>query len=65
MKPGNIPTGWDDNRVRQVIAHYESQTDEEAVAEDEAASEDPSQTLMEIPKDLVSQVRELIAKRTG
>jgi type II secretory pathway component PulC len=62
MKQNRFPPGWDDERVRRVIAHYESQTEEEAVAEDEAASEDQQQTLMEIPRDLVPFVRELIAK---
>ena len=65
MKPSKFPPGWDEKRVREVIAHYESQTDPEAVAEDEAACEDPSQTLMEVPNELVPQVRELIAKRAS
>lgn len=63
MKQSNFPPGWDEKRVRDVIAHYESQTEQEALAEDEAAYEDRSQTLMEIPNDLVPQVRELIARR--
>ena len=62
MKQSRFPAGWDEERVRRVIAHYESQTEEEAVAEDEAASEDQQQTLMEIPRELVPAVRELIAK---
>ena len=32
-----FPPGWDEERVRRVLAHYEEQTEEEAVAEDEAA----------------------------
>ena len=32
-----FPTGWDEQRVRELIEHYESQTDEEAVAEHETA----------------------------
>lgn len=59
----NFPPGWDEARVRRVLAHYESQTEEEAVAEDEAAAEDKTQTVMEIPNELVPAVRELIAKR--
>ncbi len=47
-----------------MIEHYEAQSDEEAVAEDEAACEDSSQTFMEIPNTLVPKVRELIAKHT-
>ncbi|MGH8591164.1 MAG: hypothetical protein ACREXX_18155 [Gammaproteobacteria bacterium] len=62
MKQGRFPAGWDEARVRRVLAHYEEQTEEEAVAEDEAAFEDQGQTFMEIPKDLVPAVRELIAK---
>lgn len=63
MKPKNAyPPGWDEGRVRQVLAHYDGLTEEEAVAEDEAAVEDPSQTLMEVPTELVPRVRELIAR---
>ena len=63
MEKGNFPKGWDEKRVKQVLAHYENQTEEEAVAEDEAAWEDSSLTFMEIPNELVPIVRELIAKR--
>ena len=62
MKQSQFPPGWDDKQVQKVIAHYEAQTEEEAVAEDEAAFEDQTQTVMEIPTELVQMVRELIAK---
>lgn len=61
-KRNRFPKGWDESRVRDVIEHYESQSEEEAVAEDEAAFEDPEQTVMEVPRDLVPAIRELIAK---
>jgi hypothetical protein len=48
-----------------VIAHYEQQSDEESVAEDEAAFESTTQTFVEVPNDLLPAVRELIAKHTG
>jgi hypothetical protein len=64
MKTNRFPPGWDEERVRRVLEHYEAQSEEEAVAEDEAAHEDSSQTFMEIPNTLVSKVRELIAKHT-
>jgi len=57
------PPGWDEARVRRVLEYYESQSDEEAVAEDEAAFESTTQTTMDVPVDLVPAVRELIAKR--
>jgi hypothetical protein len=62
-KRTKFPEGWDMARVKRVLEHYEEQADEEAVAEDEAASEQKGQTLMEVPSDLVPTVRELIAKR--
>ena len=40
----------------------ETQTEEEAVAEDEAAFEDTTQTVMEIPNELVPAVRDLLSK---
>ena len=48
MKQSQFPPGWNDKQVQKVIAHYETQTEEEAVAEDEAAFEDQTQTVMEI-----------------
>jgi hypothetical protein len=57
-----FPPGWDEARVKKVLRHYEAQTEEEAVAEDEAAFDDPSQTVMEVPNALVPAVRELIAR---
>ncbi len=63
MRKSNFPPGWDEERVQRVLASYESQSEEEAVAEDEAAFESPTETLMEIPIDLVPAVRELIARR--
>lgn len=61
-KQSKFPPGWDKDRVERVLAHYENQTEEEAVAEDEAAWEDSSQTFIEVPNNLVPAVRQLIAK---
>jgi len=47
--------------VRKVLAHYEEQTEDEAVAEDEAAFEDTTQTVLGVPHALVPAIRELIA----
>jgi hypothetical protein len=57
-----FPPGWDEARVLGVLHHYESQSEDEGIAEDDAAFADPSHTVMEIPKDLVPAVRELLAK---
>lgn len=63
MTEARYPPGWDEARVKRVLEYYESQTQEEAVAEDEAAYESTTHTAMEVPVDLVPKVRELIAKR--
>ena len=60
-----FPPGWSEERVRRVLEYYENQTEDEAVAEDEAAFEDQNQTIMEIPNELVPAVRELLAKHRG
>ena len=61
----NFPPGWDEERVQRVLRHYDSLSEEEEVAEDEAAFEDSTQTVMAVPTDLAPAVRALIADRAG
>jgi predicted nuclease of predicted toxin-antitoxin system len=35
MSQTKYPPGWDEERVRKVLRHYEEQTEEEAITEDE------------------------------
>jgi hypothetical protein len=58
----DFPHGWDEKKVRKVIAHYENQTEDEAVAEDEAAYEAEGQTVMIVPTELVPAIRQLIGR---
>jgi len=62
MKQSEFPPGWDEERVRSVLDHYEHQSEEQAVAEDEAAYELEGQTMVEVPFELVPKVRSLIAQ---
>lgn len=62
MRQSEFPPGWNAARVEKILAHYESQSEEEAVADDEAAFEAAGQTVMEVPVELVPAIRELIAK---
>ena len=64
MRQTQFPAGWDEEKVRRVLAHYEEQREEDALVEDEAGIE-PSETVMNVPIDLAPKVRELIAKRHG
>ncbi len=62
MKENTFPPGWDTNQVTRVLAHDETQTEDEALIEDEAAFEMRGQTMMEVPTELVPGIRQLIAK---
>ena len=61
----NFPPGWNEERVQCVLQHYDSLSEDEAVAEDEGAFEDATQTVMEIPNELVPAVRALLAERAS
>jgi hypothetical protein len=61
-KQTKFPPGWDEERVKRVLKHYEPQSEEQAVAEDEAALDSSIATVMNVPKELVPEVRELIAR---
>jgi len=65
MKQNNFPEGWDEDRVKRVFAHYENQTESEAIAEDESAWENTAHTFIAVPNDLIPIVRELMAHKAG
>ncbi|MEY3205272.1 MAG: hypothetical protein RLZZ21_1603 [Planctomycetota bacterium] len=56
-----FPPGWDERRVRQLIAEYDSLNDEEWIAEDEASASDSTQATITVPADLLPEIRRLIA----
>ena len=61
-KKSKFPAGWDEPRVKAVLRHYEEQTDDEAVAEDEAAFRARGQTVMVVPQRLVPAITKLITR---
>ena len=63
MKKQKFPPGWDEKRVKDLIAHYENQTEDEEAADIEAALEEENTTLMAIPAELVPEVRALLARK--
>ena len=65
MSKQKFPKGWDESRVKDLIAHYEQMTDEDLLVEDEAAQELEGQTVMIIPTELVPEVLELIRKTSA
>ena len=61
--PGQkFPRGWNEKKVRDLIAFYDKQTEEEGVAEIEAAPAAP-ETWMSVPMELVPVVTQLIQDR--
>jgi hypothetical protein len=63
MKRNRFPAGWDETRVQSVLEQYEQQTEDEALAEDEAAFRLRGQTVVVIPSRLVPEVTRLIEMR--
>jgi len=62
MSNPHYPPDWDEDKVRRVLEHYEHQTEEDALLEDEAAMDSSNEAVMHVPHELVPKVRELIAK---
>jgi hypothetical protein len=66
MSQQNFPPGWDAERVDRLIAQHESQSEEEQVAEDEAAvGEQKGQTVITVPETLLPAIRQLLAEASG
>ena len=51
MSESKFPTGWDAGRVKRLIGHYESMSEEDQAAEDDAAVEErQGQTVVTLPE---------------
>ena len=60
-----FPRGWDEKRVRDVIAYYDRQTEDEEAAVYQAAMKVEGQTAMLVPTKHVPEIRRLIARQQG
>jgi response regulator of citrate/malate metabolism len=60
----NFPKGFGRKRVESVIEHYDQQTEQETIAEADAAFENSRMTLVRVPNELVEEVEKLISRRT-
>jgi hypothetical protein len=57
-----FPPGWDADRVNRLLAHYDSMTEEQLLAEDEAAAEaHTGQVVVTVPDALLPAIRQLLA----
>ena len=57
------PEGWDEGRVRKLAEYYENQTEDEQVAEHEAALLAEGNTIVVVPNELVPEIVKLISKK--
>ena len=57
------PLGWDEARVRKLAEHYDNQTEDDQVAEHEAAFRAEGQTVMVVPTELVPAIIKMIATK--
>ncbi len=63
MSNSRYPKGWDADRVKRLIDHYESLSEDEQTAEDEAALEDHNgETVISVPVELLPEIRRLLAR---
>jgi hypothetical protein len=62
MKKQRFPKGWNEERVKRLIAELDARTDDEWVAEGEAAAEQrKGQTVITVPDERLPAIRQLLA----
>jgi len=62
MNEQRFPKGWDEQRVKRLIAELDARTDEEWIAADEAATADgDDQVVVTVPTALLPEIRRLLA----
>jgi hypothetical protein len=62
MNEQRFPKGWDEEPLKRLIAELDARTDEEWIASDEAATtDDGDQTVITVPKNLLPEIRRLLA----
>jgi len=63
--PSRCPKGWNRKRVQALVDHYENQSDDDAIAEAEAAYKNGATAMIQVPIELVPRVQRLLARRAG
>jgi hypothetical protein len=63
MSESKYPAGWDAGRVKRLIDYDEGLSEDEQVAEDEAAiaEERAGQAVIAVPVELLPEIRRLLA----
>ena len=62
MSEPRFPKGWDEQRVRHLLAALDARSEDEWIEADEAsASEDGDQAVVTVPTALLPEIRRLLA----
>src|SRR4051812_29502843 len=62
MSEQQFPKGWDEERVKRLLADLDARTEEEWIAADEAAATDRGdQAVITVPLSLLPDIRRLLA----
>jgi hypothetical protein len=62
MSEQRFPAGWDEERVKRLLAELDARTEEEWLAADEAAAaEGGDQAVITVPAALLPEIRRLLA----
>jgi len=62
MSRQKFPKGWDAESIKRLAEHYDNMSDEERAADaDAAALEQPEQTVISVPTELMPAIRQLLA----
>ena len=62
MSDQKFPPGWDERRVKELLAGLDSRTEEDwAVADEAAATESEDQVVVTVPAALLPEIRRLLA----
>ena len=56
-----MPKGWTEDELRAIAEYYDNQTEDEALAEDEAAYADPNSSVIVVPTELLPEINRLLA----
>ncbi len=62
MSEQRFPAGWNDRKVRDLLAELDARTEAEWIAVDEAAAaESDDQVVVTVPRALLPEIRRLLA----
>ena len=63
IKKQRLPKGWTEEKIRKLAEYHDNLTEDEQVAEIEAAMNAEGQTLIAVPTELIPEILKLINKK--